>query len=235
MALPKINNLPKYEIVIPSMQQKVRFRPYLVKEEKVLMIAMESQDQKQILSAVVDTILSCIEEPIQRSKLTTFDVEYLFTQIRSKSVGEIATIGIKCTSCEHLNKVEVKLDDIKIDVPKVDTTFEIQRGISLKMKWPVYDSMMTMASMRDASNTQQTFEMIGACIDSIITEEEVHSLKDESKEEVQEFLESLSSVAFKKIRDFIDAMPRMKHDTHFTCEKCKHENNIQLQGINDFF
>lgn len=235
MTLPKLNASPKYEIVIPSTQQKVRFRPYLVKEEKVLMMAMESQDQRQILSAVVDTIEACIEEPIKRKVLTTFDVEYLFTQIRSKSVGEIATIGIKCSECKHQNKVEIKLDEIQIKVPKVENTFEIQQGISIKMRWPIYDSMMNMAATKSESNTQQTFELIAECIDQVITEEEIISLKDEPREEVQFFLESLSSSAFSKIKTFLDNMPRMKHHSKFTCEKCKHENKATLEGINDFF
>lgn len=235
MALPKLNNFPKYEIVIPSTQQKVRFRPYLVKEEKVLMMAMESQDQRQILSAVVDTIEACIEDPIKRKQLTTFDVEYLFTQIRSKSVGEVAAIGIKCSECKHQNKVEVKLDDIDIKVPKVNNTFEIQPGISIKMRWPIYDSMMSMAAASSESVTQQTFDLIAECIDQVITEEEIISLKEEPKEEVQQFLESLSGTAFAKIRSFIDNMPRMKYQAKFTCESCKHDNMVTLEGINDFF
>jgi phage FluMu protein Com len=235
MALPKLNTSPKYEIIIPSIQHKVRFRPYLVKEEKVLMMAMESQDQRQILNAVVDTIMACIDEPIQRSKLTTFDVEYLFTQIRSKSVGEVAAVGIKCSECKHQNKVEIKLDELKIDVPKIENTFEIQKGISIKMRWPIYDSMMNMAAAKNESMTQQTFDLIAECIDSVITNDEIISLKDEPKEEVQNFLESLSSAAFSKIKNFIDNMPRMKYHAHFHCEKCKHENDAKLEGINDFF
>jgi len=235
MALPKLNTSPKYEIVIPSSQQKVKFRPYLVKEEKVLMMAMESQDQRQVLGAVVDTIMACIEDPIQRSKLTTFDVEYLFTQIRSKSVGEVAKIGLNCKECEHQNEVDVRLDEITIDVPKLENKFEIQDGITVKMRWPVYDSMMDMAAAQDESVTQQTFDLIAECIESVITEDENINLKDEPKAEVQEFIESLSSASFSKIKNFIDNMPRMKHEIKFTCEKCQHENSRMLEGINDFF
>lgn len=235
MALPKLNNLPKYEIIIPSTQHKVKFRPYLVKEEKVLMLAMESKDQRQILNAVVDTIESCIDEHIKRKQLTTFDVEYLFTQIRSKSVGEVATVGIKCSSCNHQNKAEIKLDEIEINVPKNNTTIEIQEGIQLKMKWPMYDNMMNMASIKTDSPTEQTFDLIASCIDQVITEEEVIYLKDEPQDEVHSFLESLSSSAFTKIKEFLNSMPRMKYTHDFTCEACQHPNKAVLEGINDFF
>ena len=112
MALPKINTAPKYEAVVPSTKQTVRFRPYLVKEEKVLMMAMETQDTKQAMAAVVDTIESCVTEPLDKNKLTTFDVEYLFTRIRAKSVGETAKTGLKCESCEHPNEVIIPIEEI---------------------------------------------------------------------------------------------------------------------------
>src|SRR5210317_1903295 len=112
MALPKLNDTPKYDIVIPSTKANVKFRPFLVKEQKVLLIAMESQDQTQILNAIVDTIRACAQSDINVAKLTAFDIEYLFTKIRSKSVGEKATVAIKCSECEHSNKVDVNLDKI---------------------------------------------------------------------------------------------------------------------------
>jgi hypothetical protein len=122
MALPKLNDTPKYDIVIPSTDKKVRYRPYLVKEEKVLMMAMESQDMNAILNAVVDTITACVQEPVEKDKLTIFDVEYMFTQIRAKSVGETSKVGIKCKHCETSNEVGIDVSSIKINVPKISNT-----------------------------------------------------------------------------------------------------------------
>ena len=137
MALPKLNDAPKYEIAVPSTGQKVRYRPYLVKEEKVLMLAMESQDQRSALNAIVDTIESCVQDDLNTKDLTTFDVEYLFTQIRSKSVGETAKIGVTCTHCDQQNEIEIKLDDIKVGNPDgLETNIELTDNITLLMRWP---------------------------------------------------------------------------------------------------
>ena len=125
MALPKLNDSPKYELVIPSSQQNVRYRPYLVKEEKVLMLEMESEDQAHILNTISDTIISCVEEPINRRSLTTFDIEYMFLQIRSKSVGESVDLKLKCESCDTPNDISIKLSDINIDIPNVEKRINI--------------------------------------------------------------------------------------------------------------
>ena len=142
MALPKLNDSPKYELVIPSTQKAVRFRPYLVKEEKVLMMAMESQDEAQVLGAITDTIAACVDDNIKISKLTTFDVEYMFIQIRAKSVGESIELNMACKECEHQTAVSVKLDDVKIDVPKVSNMIELSDQISIEMRWPTYTAML---------------------------------------------------------------------------------------------
>lgn len=235
MTLPKLNNTPKYSIVIPSSQKSVRFRPYLVKEEKILMLAMESKDQKQILNTVVDTIVSCVEDPVDRNSLTSFDVEYLFTQIRSKSVGESTTVGVKCGSCGETNEVKIKLDSIKVDVPKVSDKIDLDSNVSLKMRWPSYNNIVDTVDFDNRSATQQTFEMIIQCIDSVLTENEVIKMNEVSKEEAMAFIESFSSEQFAKIRNYVEKMPQMKHSVKFECKSCKHKNDITLKGMNDFF
>lgn len=235
MTLPKLNNTPKYTITIPSSQKQVRYRPYLVKEEKILMLAIESNDQKQVLNTVVDTIVSCIEEPIERNTLTSFDVEYLFTQIRAKSVGETSTVGIKCSSCKDVNEVKIKLDTIKIDVPKVPEKIELDSKVSLKMRWPSYNNIVNSVDLDSRSPTEQTFDMIIQCIDSVLTDDEVIKMSEVPKHEAMAFIESFSSEQFVKIRQYVEKMPRMKHTVHFNCKTCNHENKITLQGMNDFF
>lgn len=233
MALPKLNDAPKYDIVVPSTGQKVRYRPYLVKEEKVLMLAMESQDQRSALSAIVDTIGSCVQDDLNTNELTTFDVEYLFTQIRSKSVGETAKIGVACSHCDEQNEIDIKLDDIKVGNPEgLETTIQLTDNITLLMRWPSYNELIEVEGL---STTDQTFKMIAACIDSVQTEEESIRLRDESEAEVTEFVESLSSTQFDKIRKYVEQMPRMEHAVSFECTSCKKRNDITLSGISDFF
>ena len=208
MALPKLNDKPKYEVVIPSTQKNVRFRPYLVKEEKVLMMAMESKNQKQMLEAVVDTITACIDEPVQKNSLTIFDVEYLFTQIRSKSVGETATVGLKCNKCEHTNEVQIKLDNIKVDMKKTNDVIDLGSNVKLKMQYPKYHNVINTESLQeDTSTTKQTFDMIVQCIDSVQTEEDNIKISDEPYEDVMAFIESLNTKQFTKIREFVENMP----------------------------
>lgn len=233
MALPKLNDSPKYDLVIPSTGQSVRYRPYLVKEEKVLMLALESKDSRTAIKSIVDTIEACVQDPIDTSKLKIFDVEYMFTQIRSKSVGETSTIGLKCKSCEHVNEVSIKIDDVKVNVPKVDNIVKLTEEISLRMKWPDYKTLMDLDM--NGGVTDQTFDMVIKSLDAVLTEEEQMLFQDYKKEEIMEFINGLTTNQFQKVKDFIQEMPRLKHEVHFSCESCNHENKYTLEGIQDFF
>ena len=232
MALPKLNDAPKYDVVIPSTQNKVRYRPFLVKEEKVLMMALETKDQRKALEAIVDTIDACVTDHIDTKKLTTFDVEYMFTQIRSKSVGETSKIKIKCEECDKQIDVDVPIDSVTVDIPKIDNVIKLTKEISVKMKWPAY-SDMTEFDMEKRS-LEDDFKMIGRCIDSVQTPEENISLKDESDEEVKAFLESLTSEQFKVIGEYMQQMPKLEHTVKYGCDKCG-EKERTLSGISDFF
>lgn len=235
MALPKLNDKPKYELVIPSSQQAVRFRPYLVKEEKVLMLAMESEDQAQVFNAIADTIEACVEEPISKKALTSFDVEYMFVKIRSKSVGENIELKPKCEHCEAENEVKIILDDITLDMPDVDYVIKLNNDISIRMQYPTYLSIMDLASLDVKSNTEQTFAMILKCIESVMTEDENMPFKDESYSSQMEFVESLSSEQFDMIRKFIETMPQVTYDASYECVGCQKKNELVLKGMNDFF
>ena len=235
MALPKLNDKPKYELTIPSLQEKVRYRPYLVKEEKVLMMALESQDKTSALHAVVDTITSCIDAEIDKSKLTLFDIEYMFIIIRSKSVGEVSDLGLKCSSCEKVNDVSVKLDDVEIKRDKeVSKEIQLDENISLTMKYPNFNDVLKFED-NELTDTERTFMLIGKCMESIETEEENILLKDVSDKEIDDFIESLNSQQFAKVREYVENMPRVEKEVKFICGGCEKENKIILSGIDDFF
>lgn len=236
MALPKINNTPKYSINIPSTGKQVRFRPYLVKEEKVLMMAMESQDQNQILNAIADTIIACVEEPLSRNALTSFDVEYMFIQIRSKSVGETIDLEVECKECKSKNPIKVKLDKIKVDVPKVNNNIKITEEISVTMKWPSFSTLINLdASEDDGKMSTQIFKIILSCIHSVNTEDEKIILADEPYSEQMDFIESLDSLQFNKIKNYVQSIPKLQHDVSFDCKGCGTHNERKLEGIIDFF
>jgi DNA-directed RNA polymerase subunit M/transcription elongation factor TFIIS len=232
MALPKINSSPRYDLVIPSTGQRIRYRPYLVKEEKVLMIAFESGDQKQAMQAIADTLEACIEDNIRVRNLTTFDVEYMFSQIRSKSVGEVASIIIKCSECESQNEYSLDVSTIKVDVPELNKEISLTDDIVVALKFPEYQSMIN--SKFDGTRLSDGFSMIGACIDCILTEDEKFDASDVSQEELDEFLESLTTEQFSKITEFLGKVPTIEHKAEFSCGSCGHDNEVTLRGLKDF-
>ena len=234
MALPKINDVPKYEAIIPSTKQTVRFRPFLVKEQKILLMALETKDEKSILNSITDTLESCVVDPINISKLTSFDVEYLFTQIRGKSVGESTTIGFLCTECETENEVKIKLADIKIDVPKKNMSVEINESYTIEMKYPTYLSMLN-EEVNSESDVERIYNTLVMCLDKLKTDDEIIEFSEEPKEEIMAFIEQLSTKQFEKIMEFVNSIPALRHEISFDCKNCGHKNNSTLQGISDFF
>jgi hypothetical protein len=236
MALPKLNETIKYTTKIPSTGKEVRFRPYLVKEERVLMIAQEQNDENLTLNAIADTIEACIEGDINVRNLPLFDLEYLFTQIRSKSVGENSAISIKCSECGHENKVDIDVSKINIKVPKGKTaqTIKLSPEVTLEMKYPSMGDIVKRDTSK-MSETEKTFEVIKYCIGAVHTNEERIPLSDESDESIQDFLDSFSADQFKKIVEYVQNVPQMTHDVKFKCSECGHDNSIQLKGTSDFF
>jgi len=233
-SLPKFNDKPKYNMTIPSMEQKVKFRPYLVKEEKVLLLALESTDKLEIYDAVVDTIEACVDDDIDRSKLKSFDVEYIFLKLRSKSVGESVEVGLECISeeCNHVTSVLINLDEIEITIPDIQNKVEIDQYI-VELQWPTYNKIIE--SERYKSPTEKMFSMFRSTLVSV-SSDDVHMLMaDESNEDIDTFIESMNSEQFKKIKDYVEAMPALKHEVNFVCEKCKTENDVVLTGMQDFF
>jgi Zn finger protein HypA/HybF involved in hydrogenase expression len=235
MALPVFNDLPKYELTIPSTKEKVKFRPFLVKEQKILLIAMESKDSAKILDSVTDTLTACFIN-VNVDQLTTFDVEYMFTQLRGKSVGETSTLNVYCTECEETNQHIVNLDEINIVLPEISNKITLDEKYTLQMRYPKYSHMLKNELLtKTDSTTEQIYEMVMGCMDCLLTEEERISFDDEPKSEIVNFLGSLNTDQFGKIMDFVNVIPKLEKEIEFDCTKCGHHNKLVVQGINDFF
>lgn len=235
MALPILNENPNYSMVIPSIQKEVRFRPFLVKEQKVLMIAQESNDRKQMLRAMVDTIKSCVDEEIDFDSLATFDVDYCFTQLRSKSVGEKATLTMNCEECQTPNDFEINLDQIEPPRTNNKNLIELTPDINIKMRYPSYIDFITNETISEGkAQTEIIMEFIMLCIDSILTKDEQIRLKDESREEIVRFIESLNSKQFQKLSDFVQEIPKLSYDIEVPCSKCNHKTKTKLEGLESF-
>ena len=234
MVLPKLNTSPKYEMVIPSSKQTVRYRPYLVKEEKVLLMAFESNDSSQAMNAIIDTILVCIDENIKRETLTTFDVEYMFTQIRSKSVGETSKVNVKCEECETLNAVTINLAEVELDTPEsVNNEIQLTPEVSIELSYPSADSLINID--KEATNAEKILATIVASIDVIKTEEERVSTKDVTKKEVEEFVDGMTGEQFSNLAEYVKNIPTLKENVEFVCQNCGHNNSRELVGFTDFF
>jgi ribosomal protein L44E len=236
MALPSLNESPKYELVVPSTGKKLRYRPFLVKEQKVLLLAYESQDKQQIINAILDTVAACTAGDIDVLDLTTFDIDYIFTQIRSKSVGEKVDLQIACSNCEQANDVQINLEDIKVEVERDSEIIKLNDQISIKMKYPNYNRFMLNSKIFEVTTaSEMIIEIVLSSIDSIMTEEENISAKDETREDLLNFVESMNAEQFEKVSRFVESMPVMKHEVNFKCVNCGEENTRLLQGIDDFF
>lgn len=235
MALPSLNSTPSYELTVPSTKEKLKYRPFLVKEQKVLMLAYESQDKRQVINAILDTIVSCVEN-VNVTQLTTFDVDYIFTQIRGKSVGEKIELSINCSNCGFAIPAEVNIEGIGVNVTESEKIVKLTDDISVKLKYPSYiDFSNRIGTMSNTSQTETVMEVIISCMHSVMTEQENILLKDESKEEVMKFIESMNSQQFDAVSDFVQQMPQIEYSLDLTCGSCKHEEQKVLRGLDDFF
>ena len=238
MPLPKIAT-PSYELELPSTGQTIRYRPFLVKEEKLLVIALESEDTKQITTAIKNVIRNCIlTKGIKVESLPTFDIEYLFLNIRGKAVGEELEVNITCPDDEETQTtVNIYLDEIKVEKVEDHTNkIKIDDTIMMEMKYPSLDQFIkNNFDFNDKSAMDQSFDLIASCIDKIFTEEEAWATADVSKKEVTDFLESMNSSQFKDIEKFFETMPKLKHVVNVTNPKTKVESEIVLEGLASFF
>ena len=236
MPLPKIST-PTYELTIPSSERKIKYRPFLVKEEKILIIAMESQDDKQIAQAVKDVLGSCIlTKGISVDKLSTFDIEYLFLNIRGKSVGETVEVLVTCPD-DNKTKVPVvvNLDEIQV-IRNEDHNKDISLdgNLSMRMKYPSMGEFVK-SNFNVEMKVDDTFDMVCSCIEQVYSEEESWAAADCTKKELLEFLEQLDSSQFKKIETFFETMPKLSHTFKVMNPNTKVESDVVLEGLASFF
>tara|TARA_Y100000114_G_scaffold143543_1_gene151196 strand:+ start:836 stop:1555 length:720 start_codon:yes stop_codon:yes gene_type:complete len=238
MPLPTIST-PTYELTLPSSNRKIKYRPFLVKEEKILIIAMETQDTKQIARAVKDVLSKCIlTKGIKVDKLATFDIEYLFLNIRGKSVGEHIEVMVTCPDDEKTQvPMSINIDDIKIKKEKDHSTdITLDDTYTLRMKYPSLSEFIknNFDSMTDMK-VEDTFELISSCIDQVYSEEETWSHQECTKKELSDFVESLNSNQFKMVENFFTTMPKLSHTVKVTNPNTKVDSEIKLEGLQSFF
>ena len=236
MALPKLTT-PTYELEIPSTDEKIKYRPFLVKEEKILMMAMESKKSADVVQAVKDIVSECTFNKISIDTMPMFDVEYIFLNVRAKSVGEVSKLKLLCPDDKKTYAdVELDLNEVKVQVGEEHTNkIELGNGMGLIMKYPTIDSF-NESGIRDI-NPSNMLEVIGTCILQIYEEDgkKVYDPKDQTQKELTEFIEQLNTKQFKDLQKFFETMPKLKHEITIKNPKTKKESKITLTGLNDFF
>jgi len=236
MALPKLTT-PIYELVVPSTDEKIKYRPFLVREEKILLIAMESGASEDIVQAVKSIVEECTFNKLNLGDMPMFDVEYLFLNIRAKSVGEISNLRLLCPDdSETFAEVEVNLSEVIVQVEKEHTNkIELTDEMGIYMKYPTIDSFAT-TGITEVTPVNM-LEVITTCVAQIYDKkgEEVFDAKDQTKEELIEFIEQLNTKQFAELQKFFDTMPKLKHVVKIENPKTKVKSDILLQGLGDFF
>ena len=229
MSLPKLNT-PVYEAILPSTDKVIKFRPFLVKEEKVLLTAMEDGSQTALMNAIKTILKNCVQGNLDVERLPLFDIEYLFLKLRSKSIGEISEIGLKCTDmeCGGVNQISINMDEIEITKPEGhNRKIMISDEVGVMMSYPV---------MKTSGITEEDgMAIVKDCIEMIFTEEETHERDSFTSKELDEFIESMDTKQFGKIKEFFDSMPKLQHTINYKCEKCGEDREVTLQGLDSFF
>jgi len=236
MALPKLNT-PTYELEVPSTDEKIKYRPFLVKEEKILMIAMESKDNGQIVNAVKDIVSECTFNKLDIASIPMFDVEYIFLNIRAKSVGEVSKLKLLCPDDKKTYAdVEVDLSKVEVQVDgEHSNKIELTDSMGMIMTYPTIDSFQEGGIQ--TINAGNMLEVVGSCILQIYEDkgEKVYQAKDQTKKELTEFIESMNTGQFKQVQAFFDTMPKLKHTIKVKNPKTKKSSDVTLMGLNDFF
>jgi DNA-directed RNA polymerase subunit M/transcription elongation factor TFIIS len=229
MPLPVLE-VPKYSLIVPSTKKKIQYRPFLVKEEKILMIAQEAKDVSQIESSIKDIIKACTFEKIDVDSLLTYDLEYILLKLREKSVGETSNFSLSCKECGAKNEIVINLEEIGIDFPETvpDNKVKLTKDVGITLS-PV--------SIKRLGNIDQTDinSVISLVIETIYDDENVYSVENVSKDELTTFIDSFTHKNLEEIQNFIQNQPTLKHTVNFKCSECGHENSYTLEGIQSFF
>ena len=233
MPLPVLST-PTYELNIPSTGQTVQYRPFLVKEEKILLMANEGGEPAEIVRAMKQIIESCIQNGYNTDNMPLFDVEYIFLKLRSKSVNEISEVGFRCPECDEVIKIEVDLSEVEvISNENHSNKVELTDDVGLIMNYPQLDSI-NMNNLED-TDIDTIFDVVSSCIDSIYQGEEIYDGKDYTKDEIAEFINNLTQQQFQKVQEFFDTMPKLSHTVQYDCSKCDYNQPLVLEGLQNFF
>ena len=237
MPLPKINT-PTYELTLPSNGKKIKYRPFLVREEKILILALETEDQKQITAAIIQILTACImTRGVKLNELATFDIEYLFLNVRSKSVGETISLNLICPDDEKTSvEVSIDLDSIKVKKDKSHTNIvKLDDNLSLKLKYPSMKQFIESNFEAGVETVSNTMDVVISSIDMIYNEEESWNASESTKKELEDFIDQLNTKQFKLIENFFDTMPKLSHKVKVKNPKTDVESTILLEGLAAFF
>ena len=247
MGLPKIA-VPEYSLKLPSTDEEIKYRPFLVKEEKLLLIAMESEDEKQIIEATKNVIRNCITNEIDIDVLPIFDIEYIFLWLRARSKGEVIELNYKCPQCEKTVPISFNIEDIKIHRKDEHTNkIQLTNDLGVCMRYPDMKLQSKLDSIDKDNQIELVLRSMMICIDYIYDNENIYSRKDHTEKELEEFLESLSDAQFQKVSSFFETMPKLKHEVKLECKNkikeegkkkekvCNYTEDIVLEGLQSFF
>lgn len=237
MALPK-QSAPVYELVIPSTGKKIGYRPFLVKDEKSLLIANQSKDPDIMIATLKSVIESCVVNPIDVDTLSLFDMEYLFCKLRAKSVGELVDIVLKCSNCGEKTQAQLDISNIEVEIdPEHSKKFILFDNVGICMKYPNYELLQKIKNYEESEiNTiDSVISIMINCIDYIYDDKQIYYAHETDYDELNEFINNLTKSQLEKITHFFDSMPKMTKSMEFDCHKCGHHNKAVLEGIQNFF
>lgn len=237
MPLPK-STTPVYELELPSTKKKIKYRPFLVKEEKVLILALESEDMKQVTTAVKNVLSACIQtRGVKVDQLSTFDIEYLFLNVRGKSVGEVIDVNVTCPDDGETSvEMQINIDDIEVSWDKEHSRdIELSSDLTLRMRYPSLNEFVKSNFSQTDMGVDEGFEIIANCIDQVYNEEESWNATDCTKKELVEFVENLTTSQFAQVEKFFLTMPKLTHTIKVTNPKTKVESDVVLEGLASFF
>ena len=246
MGLPRIV-VPEYSLILPSNGKEIKYRPFLVKEEKLLLIAMESDDEKEIVNATKNVIKNCVFGDINVDELPIFDIEYIFLWLRGRAKGEKIELKYKCPSCDSDIPLEFNIENVKVIKQEGhDKKIELTNDLGVMMKYPDMLLQAEIEKTKDDNQIEQLFKTIRLCIDYIYDADKMYANKDHTEAEMTEFLESLTDEQFQKISNFFETSPKLKHEVKLVCNNpskekgkkksvCGYKEDMTLEGLQSFF
>jgi hypothetical protein len=232
MALPRIDT-PTYQLTLPSTQQKIDFRPFLVREQKIIMMAQESQDEKQMVRAMSDLVTSCTFNKFDVNKLPIFDVEYMFLKIRGKSIGETVELNLMCPDDgETQVPTKINLEEIEVSMTVGHSNMiDITDNIKLQLRYPIYSDATQVGGLDQSDGV---FKLLTRCIDKIIYGDQEYNRVDITDKEIEEFIDQLNTDQFNNIVEFFNTMPKLRHVVQITNPKTKVKSEVVLEGLQNF-